>query len=52
MPPFRYLYANSSFKYSFASGEPTIGNANLKPEKTVSYEIGLQQELLPDWRST
>ncbi|HOJ19178.1 MAG TPA: TonB-dependent receptor [Ignavibacteriaceae bacterium] len=48
MPPFRYLYANSSFKYSFASGEPTIGNANLKPEKTVSYEIGLQQELLPD----
>jgi len=48
MPPFRYLFANSSFKYSFASGEPVIGNANLKPEKTVSYEIGLQQELMPD----
>lgn len=45
IPPFQYLYANSSFKYSFASGQPLIGNANLNPEKTVSYEIGLQQQL-------
>lgn len=48
MPPFQYLYQNSSFKYSFASGQPLIGNANLNPEKTVTYELGLQQQLLED----
>jgi len=46
MPPFRYLYANPNFKYDFGSGSPIFGNANLNPEKTVSYEIGLQQQLL------
>jgi len=48
MPPFQYLYQNSSFKYSFASGQPLIGNANLNPEKTVTYELGLQQQLFED----
>ncbi len=47
MPPFAYLYANPDFKYNFKLGDPTFGNANLNPEKTVSYEIGLQQELAP-----
>jgi outer membrane receptor for ferrienterochelin and colicin len=37
------LYTNSEFEYSF--GTPTYGNANLNPEKTVSYELGLQQQL-------
>ncbi|HOM66114.1 MAG TPA: TonB-dependent receptor [Ignavibacteriales bacterium] len=47
MPPFAYLYANPDFKYNFKLGDPTFGNANLNPEKTVSYEIGLKQELAP-----
>ncbi|MGB8319336.1 MAG: TonB-dependent receptor, partial [Ignavibacteriaceae bacterium] len=43
LPPYTYLYTNSEYK-SFG-GIPTYGNANLNPEKTVTYEIGLQQQL-------
>lgn len=43
LPPYTYLYTNSVFK-SFG-GIPTYGNANLNPERTVTYEIGLQQQL-------
>ena len=45
MPPFSYLYTNPDFKYSFSSGTPTFGNADLNPQKTVTYELGLQQQL-------
>jgi outer membrane receptor protein involved in Fe transport len=45
IPPFRYLYTNPMFKYSFASGNPTYGNADLNAQRTVTYEIGLQQQL-------
>lgn len=45
MPPFQYLYSNANFKTSFSSGFPTYGNANLNPEKTVTYEFGLQQQM-------
>jgi outer membrane receptor protein involved in Fe transport len=45
IPPFRYLYSNPSFKYSFASGDPTYGNADLNAQRTVTYELGLQQQL-------
>lgn len=44
IPPFRYLYSNPDFKYEL-SGTPLFGNANLNPEKTITYEIGLQQQL-------
>jgi outer membrane receptor protein involved in Fe transport len=46
MPPFSYLYANPNFKYSFSSGTPTFGNADLHPQMTVTYELGLQQQLM------
>ncbi|MGB2959909.1 MAG: TonB-dependent receptor [Bacteroidota bacterium] len=45
MPPFRYLYTNPNFKANFSTGRPTFGNANLNPERTVTYELGLQQQL-------
>lgn len=45
MPPFAYLYANPDFVSDFSSGTPTFGNANLNPEQTVTYEVGLQQQL-------
>lgn len=48
MPPFSYLYTNPYFKYSLAMGTPIFGNANLNPEKTVTYELGLQQQLMED----
>lgn len=43
LPPYRFLYTNPNFKKSGST--PTYGNANLNPEKTVTYEIGLQQQL-------
>ena len=46
MPPFSYLYANPDFKYSFSTGTPSFGNADLSPQKTVTYEVGLQQQLM------
>ena len=46
MPPFSSLYTNPLFKYSFATGDPTYGNADLNPQRTVTYELGLQQQLM------
>ncbi len=43
MPSLRNLYLNPNFLLP-ASGTPLFGNANLNPEKTISYEIGLQQQ--------
>ena len=42
MPTLRRLYKRSIFGAGLA---PTIGYANLKPEKTVLYEFGLQQQI-------
>ena len=41
IPTLRRLYKASIFG---ANISPIIGNANLKPEKTVLYEFGLQQQ--------
>lgn len=46
LPPFSYLYENPTFENNVAV--PTFGNANLNPEKTVTYEIGLQQQMTED----
>jgi len=47
IPAYSYLYANPDFEV--AAGLSTImGNANLEPQRTVSYEIGLQQQLTDD----
>jgi outer membrane receptor protein involved in Fe transport len=43
LPPYTFLYTNPSFE-TFG-GTPTYGNADLKPERTVTYEMGLQQQL-------
>jgi outer membrane receptor protein involved in Fe transport len=44
IPEFRYLYDVPDFK--LGSGNNNIlGNANLKAQKTVQYEIGLSQQL-------
>lgn len=47
MPSFSALYVNPDFELP-KSGTPTFGNANLRPQKTVMYEIGLQQQLTND----
>ncbi len=43
MPSFGSLYSNPDFILP-VSGTTLFGNANLSPEKTVTYELGLQQQ--------
>jgi outer membrane receptor protein involved in Fe transport len=45
IPAFQFLYDNPDFKVSSTGGYFVIGNAGLKPQRTVQYEIGLQQQL-------
>ena len=50
IPPFEYLYRNPNFRVPLTGDFPenvgnVIGNADLEPQQTVMYEIGLQQEL-------
>jgi hypothetical protein len=45
IPEFQYLYANPDFKVTSSSGTGLFGNADLEPQRTVMYEIGLQQQL-------
>ncbi len=48
IPEFRYLYSNPDFKLSKGSGYFIFGNADLQAQRTVMYEIGLQQQLTRD----
>jgi outer membrane receptor protein involved in Fe transport len=45
IPEFRTLYDSPDFKLNSGGGIGIIGNADLKPQKTVQYEIGLQQAI-------
>lgn len=47
MPSLTYMYANPDFEVSTGS-YVTMGNANLEPQRTVQYEIGLQQQVAAD----
>ncbi len=44
MPSLRRLYLNPEFEFPKGS-PPTFGNTNMRPERTVQYEIGLQQQI-------
>lgn len=50
LPAFGYMYTNT--KYDMGGSWPLIGNPDLKPERTVSYEIGVEnlvsQDLMVD----
>ena len=49
MPPFDYLFTNPDYIYDPEGGrERSFGYADLEPQKTVAYEIGLQQGLTDD----
>lgn len=47
-PIYRYLYINVAGDIS--TGLPLLGNPNLKPEKTVSYELGMNHLVGDDLR--
>ncbi|MEJ2634374.1 MAG: TonB-dependent receptor [Calditrichia bacterium] len=47
-PILRKIYRNLRFEdYSFIQ-TPSFGNANLEPERSVQYELGLQQQFTSD----
>lgn len=53
IPPFDYLYRNPNLRIPLSGDSPefvgnVIGNADLQPQRTTMYEIGLQQELTPE----
>jgi outer membrane receptor for ferrienterochelin and colicin len=48
MPPYYRLYHNPDFDVLPGVIKSDIGNADLKPQKTVSYEVGFEQELTLD----
>jgi hypothetical protein len=48
VPEFQYLYTGPDFKITSGSGNGLFGNPDLKPQKTVMYELGLQQQLSND----
>ena len=57
IPPFEYLYRNPNFRVPLTGDFPenvgnTIGNADLEPQRTVMYEIGLQQEVFEGYGVT
>ncbi len=45
MPLFQYLYANSEFEVQIGRLKTLMGNADLKPQKTIIYEVGFQQQI-------
>ncbi len=45
MPLFQYLYANSEFEVEIGRLRTLMGNADLNPQKTIIYEVGLQQQI-------
>lgn len=47
MPSFNYLYTNPEFRIPVGSFA-TIGNTNLEPQRTATYEIGVQHALTND----
>lgn len=54
VPPFEFLYKNPNFRIPLTGDFPenignTIGNADLEPQQTIMYEIGLQQALTPEF---
>lgn len=45
MPAYNYLYQNSEFNILKGVIKSDVGNADLKPQKTISYEVGFEQAL-------
>lgn len=48
MPTVGYLYENPNFEVRSQHNITTMGNADLKPQKTVIYEAGFKQQVTED----
>lgn len=54
VPAFEYLYRNPNYRIPLTGDFPenignTIGNADLEPQQTIMFEIGLQQALTDEF---
>ena len=49
IPPFDFLYTNPEFEVIPNTLSTRIGNADFEPQRTVTYEVGLQQQFSGDW---
>ncbi|RMD91614.1 MAG: TonB-dependent receptor [Calditrichaeota bacterium] len=47
-PTFISIFTNPRFEDLDFNAVPTFGNANLNPERSVQYEVGLQQQFTED----
>ncbi len=47
LPRFNAIYDNYEYEIQLGGLQTTMGNVNLKPEKTIGYEMGIQQQLSP-----
>jgi outer membrane receptor for ferrienterochelin and colicin len=45
IPPYELLFENPNFAVAPGGLSTLMGNANLKPQSTIIYELGFQQEL-------
>jgi outer membrane receptor protein involved in Fe transport len=48
LPPLNYYYQNSTFMLATWDYGTTMGNAQLNPQKTIQYEVGLFMQIIQD----
>jgi len=48
LPPYNYLYTDYNNKVKPGLIQTDMGNPGLKPQKTISYEVGIEQQLTQD----
>ncbi|WP_457566815.1 TonB-dependent receptor [Caldithrix abyssi] len=48
LPPYTYLYQDYENKVKPGLIQTSMGNPGLKPQKTISYEIGVEQQITRD----
>jgi outer membrane receptor protein involved in Fe transport len=48
IPDFRSLYWNSEYEIRLGALSTEVGNPDLKPEQTVSWELGIQHQIAAD----
>ncbi|MDG1224736.1 MAG: TonB-dependent receptor [Candidatus Marinimicrobia bacterium] len=45
IPRFQFVFDNSEFEIELGGLQTIMGNANIQPEKTITFELGLQQQI-------
>ncbi len=48
LPPYNFLYTDYNNKVKPGLIQTDMGNPGLKPQKTISYEVGIEQQVMED----